>query len=229
MARRVSETGAVPAYCTCGAQLAEDALFCHKCGKPQREIAPPELDEAAPEGFFRAEVQQVLAEAAALPPGINFQNRTAVRTALLSALLATLLMQLPLPVFLAVFWFLVCMMAAGFVAVYLYHRRTGETLTVRNGVRMGWLTGVFSFVITLVLSLPVLILVQQQGGLASALREQMEKTAAPGLNVEDAMRVLESPVALGMMLLFVLGIYFLVFIGVTIIGGALGAKVLEKE
>jgi len=218
----------MPGYCTCGAKLAEDALFCHKCGKPQREIAPEEVEEA-PQPEFRAEVQQVIAAAAAAPPGINFQNRTAVRTALLSALLGTMLLHFPLPVFLAVFWFLVCLLAAGFVAVYLYHRRTGETLTVRNGVRMGWLTGVFSFLITLVLTLPVLIMVQQQGGLGAALREQMEKAAAPGLNVEEAMRVLESPVALGMVTLFAVGVYFLVFIGVTIIGGALGAKVLEKE
>ena len=27
----------MPDRCTCGAVLPEDALFCHKCGKPQRE------------------------------------------------------------------------------------------------------------------------------------------------------------------------------------------------
>ena len=33
----------MPETCTCGAQLPPDSLFCHKCGKPQREIAEPEV------------------------------------------------------------------------------------------------------------------------------------------------------------------------------------------
>ena len=35
--RITCHTEGVPEYCTCGAKLPEDALFCHKCGKPQRE------------------------------------------------------------------------------------------------------------------------------------------------------------------------------------------------
>ncbi len=39
----------MPDFCTCGAQLPPDALFCHKCGKPQREIAPVAAEAPAPE------------------------------------------------------------------------------------------------------------------------------------------------------------------------------------
>src|ERR1017187_9471093 len=28
----------MPEFCTCGAQLPPDSLFCHKCGKPQRDV-----------------------------------------------------------------------------------------------------------------------------------------------------------------------------------------------
>ena len=32
----------MPEFCSCGAQLPPDALFCHKCGKPQRDIVEPD-------------------------------------------------------------------------------------------------------------------------------------------------------------------------------------------
>ena len=32
----------MPDSCTCGAQLPPDALFCHKCGKPQRDLVTPD-------------------------------------------------------------------------------------------------------------------------------------------------------------------------------------------
>ena len=28
----------MPEFCSCGSELPPDALFCHKCGKPQREL-----------------------------------------------------------------------------------------------------------------------------------------------------------------------------------------------
>ena len=34
-------------FCTCGAELPPDALFCHKCGKPQREISAHVEEEPA--------------------------------------------------------------------------------------------------------------------------------------------------------------------------------------
>ena len=40
----------MPDFCTCGAQLPPDSLFCHKCGKPQRDVIEPE-----PETGERAE------------------------------------------------------------------------------------------------------------------------------------------------------------------------------
>src|SRR5579884_504964 len=82
--RITCQTEIVPGYCTCGAKLPEDARFCHKCGKPQRdepllaELAappPPPPQPAAPPP----------------PPPISFRNRAAVRSALLSGVLAVVL------------------------------------------------------------------------------------------------------------------------------------------
>jgi hypothetical protein len=155
-------------YCTCGAQLPPDALFCHKCGKPQRELVAPEIEAntygAAP----------VVATAA--PPPIpqpqplplNFHNPIAVRIALVAAVSATML-GLLLPRMPFVSW-----LAGGFFAVYLYCRKTGFRVDVASGVKIGWITGLilyglFAIVITTAL-LPAAI----SGNLGKILMEQMQ-------------------------------------------------------
>src|SRR5215472_11388388 len=121
-------------YCTCGAQLPPDALFCHKCGKPQREIIVPEpVAERAPQF-----VPPPTATASELP--VNFHNPVAVRIALLVAITATVLGFLPV-----INW-----IAAGFFAVFFYRRRTGSRPNVGTGVKMGWITGVLMFALTAV-------------------------------------------------------------------------------
>ena len=44
---------------------------------------------------------------------------------------------------LAIWW-----LTAGFLAVYIYRRRTGQLLTVDSGLRMGWITGLLGSTIT---------------------------------------------------------------------------------
>src|SRR5258708_21315931 len=48
--RQTDRSSLMPDFCSCGAQLPEDARFCHKCGKPQREeivVEPPPAPPAA--------------------------------------------------------------------------------------------------------------------------------------------------------------------------------------
>ena len=127
----------MPDYCSCGAELPQDALFCHKCGKPQRYIQPVEPAEPA------AEVAPPAPPAAAAPQPLplNFHNPIAVRIAFIVALVTALLSWLPL--LNIVLW-----TAAGFIAVFLYRRRTGYLLTVRAGMQMGWITGIIFYLIT---------------------------------------------------------------------------------
>jgi len=40
----------MPDNCTCGAELPPDSLFCHKCGKPQREIRGDGAGKRPPPG-----------------------------------------------------------------------------------------------------------------------------------------------------------------------------------
>src|SRR5271155_4114977 len=124
--------------CTCGAQLLPDSRFCHKCGKPQREeafVPPPE----------KVEPPICVALAAAPPVAPSFRNPVAVRVGLFVASIATFLC-LALP-----YGFVIWLPSAGFTAVYLFSRRTGQSLSVRGGARMGWIAGILSFVIITVM------------------------------------------------------------------------------
>jgi hypothetical protein len=197
----------MPEFCTCGAQLPPDALFCHKCGKPQRDIivpetvAPPEVVEFAP----LARALPPVAAAKQLP--LDFHNRAAVKIALLVAGLATLLSFLPY-----LNWFL-----GGFLAVFLYRRRTGQLLNLESGVRMGWITGLMTFgMMTLLLGFS-LVSLQAMGGV-SAFQTQFKGMVDP--RVIESFKMLQSPQELAKLL-----VQFFVFTTLlSMAGGALGVK-----
>jgi hypothetical protein len=121
----------MPDFCSCGSELPPDALFCHKCGKPQRELTEVAAEAPAPAPVV------VLPAFAPLPPPapLDFRNPLALKIALLVAMGATALFFLPY-----VNW-----LAAGYFAVFLYRRRTGCAINVGAGVRLGWITGLFTF------------------------------------------------------------------------------------
>ncbi len=169
----LAKLGLVPDFCTCGAQLPPDALFCHKCGKPQREIVapepapPPAYDPPAQSAKLRIEP----------PPQLGFRNPVAIKISLGVAVVATLLSFLPY-----LNW-----LAAGFFAVFFYRRRTGAHLNMESGVRMGWMTGILMFAIMAIMLACSLVFLQAAGGLG-ALQAQLKSAVDP--RVLDALRIL---------------------------------------
>jgi hypothetical protein len=123
----------MPDFCSCGAELPPDALFCHKCGKPQRELTEVAAEAPAPAPVVQPPPNEP--RAAAPPAPLDFRNPLALKIALLVAMGATALFFLPY-----VNW-----LAAGYFAVFLYRRRTGCAMNVGAGVRLGWITGLFTF------------------------------------------------------------------------------------
>src|SRR5215471_13974030 len=188
-------------FCTCGAQLVPDALFCHKCGRPLREIAAVEPEVAPP-----PPVEQVPVAPPTQPP-VNFHNRIAVRVAALMAIMATLLFFLPY-----LNW-----LAAGFFSALLYRRRTGQLLSLESGVRMGWITGVLMFVIVTVLLTLTLGLIAAAGGFA-ALPPDVKNALDP--RFQEAMKTLQSGPAIAQLL----AMLFMFITLLSMAGGALGAK-----
>jgi hypothetical protein len=211
----------VPEFCTCGAQLPPDARFCHKCGKPQYDYMPAtEEAEAAPTP------QPALPELQPLrfPADIGFHNGLAVRIGFIAAMGAVMVSLFPIPfpwVRLPLAFVL-----AGFLAVFLYSRRTGQTLSIRSGARMGWITGIFSFTLVTILFTVAAVAASSQGEFAKQFRSQFPANDA---RADMAQQLLSNPAMIAGVVVLYLMLFFVVFTALPIIGGALGAKVLEKQ
>jgi len=202
-------------FCTCGAQLPPDALFCHKCGKPQREIITPEI-EANTYGAAAPPVAAETPPPAPRPqPLLNFRNPIAVRIALLAAGCATILI-----VLLPLNW-----VGAGFFAVYLYCRKTGFRMDVASGVKIGWITGLIAYCFYTVLFAVRIVPDAISGNLGKALLEQMKSSALqdPAKVQEAAKIAADNP---GMVIVLLLGMLFVLVTCLSMAGGALGAKLV---
>jgi hypothetical protein len=200
-------------FCSCGAELPPDALFCHKCGKPQREIVEP---EPPPDRVVEAPVI-----AAPPPPPPSFRNPVALRIALIAAVTATVLG--------FVFSLLACI-GAGFFAVYFYRRATGDAMNVRNGVKLGWLTGVLMFAPWSVISIIQLLELKRSGKLVAALQDQLGRSMPAGdPAVQQMIDFLQSGPGLMLALGFSLMLLFCFITGLSMAGGALGAKVVGRS
>ena len=136
----------VQARCTCGAVLPEDARFCHKCGKPQNEEDMARL--LAEETAARPVPPPIPATA---PPGtgISFKNARAVSISIVVAI-GTLLVSAAVAVFVPLL-FPVLLCGAGFLAARLYNGRATQPLSPAGGARLGWMTGLWLFLIFLVM------------------------------------------------------------------------------
>jgi hypothetical protein len=212
----------VPDVCTCGAVLPPDARFCHKCGKPQRD-----------EPLFAQEVAPVQApiEPPGLPsisklelPRIGFHNGLAVRIALLAGVLAffcsIITGQLALPQEFALVW----LVAGGFFAVYLYERRTGQRLSVRSGAHLGWICGVFGFVVV-TMALAATAVMLSDPSVATAMREQLRTHGIPAANAEQMINFFHTPAGISSALF----VSFVLFTVLPAFGGAVGAKLLDRD
>ena len=204
----------MPEFCSCGAQLPPDALFCHKCGKPQRELVIPEtfapiLPPAPP---------PVSQQRPAAAP-VNFHNGVALRITILVAAGATLLSFLPF-----LNW-----LAAGFFAVFLYRRKTGTLLNVGAGVRMGWITGLLMFALSAIVFTAQQVPAALSGHLDSRLQEQLKNLASQDPLSQQMMQFFQTGPGIAALLTFSLLALFLFTTGLSMAGGALGAKMVGRD
>jgi hypothetical protein len=205
-------------FCSCGAQPPPDALFCHKCGKPQREITVPEGAPPPLPPVESAPIPHPAASPQAQPMG--FHNPVAVRIALTLAAIATVLSFL-----LFLNW-----LAAGFFAVLFYRRKTGSPLNVSAGARLGWMTGILAFGMAAVVFTAEQLPAALNGRLASSIEEQMKNF--PGQDpqmVHQMMQFFQTTPGLVMALLFSLVILFIFITCLSMAGGALGAKLAGRN
>lgn len=205
----------MPEFCTCGAQLPPDARFCHKCGKPQFEYPPPEmLAEAEPPPPPPLPAEAAQAE-------IGFHNRAAVKIGLIMALLAMIGLLGPAPPAIQAVRFVAVFFLAGFLAVLWYRRRTGQHVSPRAGARLGWMTGIFSFVFVLFILTFVVLVVSSAAGM-EVLKEQ------PAMNdprFQEAIKLLRDPATVIEWVI----VMFLLVTTLPMLGGALGARFSDRK
>jgi len=204
----------MPEFCSCGAQLPPDALFCHKCGKPQRELVVPETVAPVPPPV---PLPQLQLRPEPLP--VNFHNGVAVRIAIPVALLATVFSFLPF-----LNW-----LAGGFFAVFWYRRKTGTLLNVGAGVRMGWITGLLMFGLSSFLFALQQLPAVRSGHLDARLQDQLKSLAAQDPLSQQWMQFLQTPPGIVALLAFSLVALFLFTTGLSMAGGALGAKMVGRD
>jgi hypothetical protein len=211
----------VTEYCTCGAELPPDARFCHKCGKPQRE-EPNFAPEVAPAPL---EPPASVPAAHISPPEIGFHNSLAVRVGFLAGSLAFLVSSLP---FLHPLVRLFLLLAAGAFSVYLYGRRSGHPMEMRGGARMGWIAGLFCFVIFTVLltiSLAALAFLLRDGSMLAFYREQLTAMGMSQNQIQQAVEMFQSPMQIVGMLVWL----FVTSTFIPALGGALAARLLRRD
>jgi len=207
-------------FCSCGAQLPPDSLFCHKCGKAQRDVIAAEPEPESVAEFVLPPPPAAPVATEGQPPALNFHNLVAVRIAFVVAPVAFLLSWIP--ALNVVLW-----IAAGFLAVFFHWRRTGVLLNVRAGVRLGWITGVIMFAITTVIFTLTIVPVAAKGGIATLFRQQLKNPTDP--NIQEALHMLETTPGLAAILLVMLLMLFVFITLLSMAGGALGAKFVSRN
>lgn len=117
------------------------------------------------------------------------------------------------------------LIAAGFLAVYLYQRRTGQRLSVIHGAHLGWISGIFGFAITSVALAAVVVVLSDQG-MVDSMRQQLQGAAAGRqAQIEQMIQMVHNP----SLMLAGVAVTFLLFTIFPAFGGALGAKLLDRR
>jgi hypothetical protein len=200
--------------------LAEDALFCHKCGKPQREDLI-EREAAQAQAALPPPVPPAMM-APVLPP-IGFHNGLAVRIGLSYGLLSILILVVsgktgsPAP-------FMVWLVASGFLAVMAYRRRTGQKISWLHGARLGWISGIFGFA-SFALLIGMLVAMLSDPTVVQTMRS-MKFSPDQEAQMNQALEMLHSGPE---KLILVLLQSFLMFTILPACGGALGVKLLDRD
>lgn len=208
-------------YCDCGSAIPEKASFCPGCGKP----LTAETREAE-----RVANQLPTSREGEEPKGplqdVDFGTPGALRACYWSAAFAAFFLSYP-PLLMLCF---AIYPAAGFYTVFSFKRRSHREISVRAGAKLGFMTGVIAFALGLVL-LALLTVMPGSPEIGEGLNQYADILDDEG-QPQAAAQVRELRDDRGMlaiMVLMFLGIGFAAATVFTTAGGALGAKVFERE
>lgn len=212
----------------CGQAVEDGVPYCAQCGAPQIRVTIPEPPAASPP--FSEEVSSPVITGLPSPRvnlGIPMSIRwsQALRPCALAALIAavTISLGLALPV---------GVLGAGLLAVALYrYRIPGTVIKATAGAQLGAISGILCFGISAIF----LAVAAAVSDLGPKLRQQMlegiQKAAARSSDPQwqAAVERFQTPEGLAVLLVFSLVVFFLLFIVLGSIGGALGGVFFSRR
>ncbi len=158
-------------------------------------------------------------------PPIGFHNGPAVRIAMAYGFLSILFLVVSGTLGAAApFLMPVWLVAAGFLAVLAYRRRTGQRLSWLHGAHLGWICGIFGFAI-IALVMTLLMVALSDPSFVQAMRDMK---ASP--EQQERIKVMLDMIHNGPSQIL-LGLFqsFLLFTILPACGGALGVKLLDRD
>jgi hypothetical protein len=203
--------------CTCGAILPEEARFCHKCGKPQYEEDIARLaQEEQPSPPAASSVPPVGASPA---PGISFKNSRAVSIS--AAVAAAAFFGSGIAGMVSPLLWPLILLASGFFAAGIYKGRSSEPLSGIAGARLGWMTGLWLFLVITIVGIIISFYLASPAG-ADVIRQLKAMPQFSQLNIGDTHELLSS------MLVSAIPTFFMVT-AIPGLGGLLGARFWTKS
>ncbi|HYO81424.1 MAG TPA: hypothetical protein VES20_08495 [Bryobacteraceae bacterium] len=169
-----------------------------------------------------------VAAPAASPPPVSLRNPLAVRMAFTAGGITALLLMIRVPAIVQYLWIAIMLFAGGFAAVWLYQRRSGAVLSTRAGAALGWMTGLFCFLVLLVVFTLDMVRLAATGSLSDSFRQILEQHGSPERTAE-LRELLALPGGVGFLIFGTLVLLFIMLTVVPAAGGAVGSRVLDPD
>jgi hypothetical protein len=114
--------------------------------------------------------------------------------------------------------------------VHSYRRRTSRKPELREGAKLGFMTGVITFTLSLIL-LAASSLLPDSGGIMGGFRRMQEEFEKGGQTqvAEQLGKLMAEPSALAIVVVIGLVVSFVFTAGFATLGGAFAARLLSKD
>jgi hypothetical protein len=213
--------------------------FCPRCSAPQIRVAIAREDDATEPAPEAPDGEQPSAEAhptavfspASASQSATYERRVVIFSALAAGFAAGLGSLVPFVPFITL-----CMVAAGGIAITLYKRRMPYvSVPARRGFRIGALAGFFGFLFNATISVFGMLSLESRVELRAAMQERLNEALSVNSDpaaqemVKNLGNMISTPGGLATLFAISLGLFGLIFVFLSGLGGAIGATLFGRK